>query len=426
MWKLITIVIAKLLIVILRVFKRHATALPGLVAERLHPHLLSRMIKDVKGGVIIITGTNGKTTTAKLLRKILARQGQRVLANASGSNFTRGILASLIDHAGWNGRLKYDIAVLEVDEAYTPLIAAETNPRTITVLNVMRDQLDRYGEIDNTVAMIGKALAHSHGLVVNLDDHPLGVLNTFVKKTTTFGAAPGIHQLLPSDDELHAEQIDQTPPKRPADVRLVAFKRRAEQTRLSIETAGSKYELTTLLEGVHNYLNITAALATIIHLQGGLDDAAIAAVASTKPAFGRGERMAVGSTPVHLALVKNPAGFNQNIRSFMNQRVGGILFIINDRYADGRDVSWLWDVDLSSLAKQAGVKLFCGGVRAYDMALRLQHDDLEVGLVEPRVGRALKGALRLTPKDKELLILPTYTAMLETRRLILKKQRFQA
>jgi len=423
MWKLITVVIAKLLIVILRLFKRHATALPGLVAERLHPHLLSKMIKDVEGGVIIVTGTNGKTTTAKLLRKILTQQGQRVLANASGSNFTRGILASLIDHASWSGRLNYDIAVLEVDEAYTPLIAAETNPRTITVLNVMRDQLDRYGEIDNTVAMIGKALAYSEGLVFNLDDHPLGVLNSFVKKTTTFGVAPGIHQLLPSDDELHAEQIEQTPAKRPADVRLLAFKRQPKQTQLTIETQGGKYELITMLEGVHNYLNITAALATLVHLQGDLDESAIAAVAATKPAFGRGERMEVGGTPVHLALIKNPAGFNQNIRSFMTQRVGGVLFIINDRYADGRDVSWLWDVDLSSLAKQTELKLFCSGVRAYDMALRLQHEELEVEVVEPRIGRALKGALQSMPKDKELLILPTYTAMLETRRLILKKQK---
>lgn len=423
MWKLITVVIAKLTIVGLRLFGRHASAFPGLVAERLYPRLLRKMIGDINGGTIIITGTNGKTTTAKLVRKMLAANGQRVLANKSGSNFTRGILASLIDHASWTGRLSFDIAVLEVDEAYTPLISAEVKPRIITVLNVMRDQLDRYGEIDNTVAMISQAVTHSDGLVVNADDPPLGVLSQNVEKTTTFGADDSIHKLLPSDEELHAEQVKIVSPKSSADVLLSGFKLRSQKNELEISTDGRKIKLTTQLEGVHNFLNITAAVATIKHLTGEINQASINVLADIKPAFGRGERMVVDGETIHLALVKNPAGFNQNIRSFMSDNVGAVLFIINDRIADGRDVSWLWDIDLKPVLNHGRLKVYCGGVRAYDMALRLEHEGLRAKLIEPRISRALAVALQALPKNKELLILPTYTAMLVTRKLILKKQR---
>lgn len=423
MWKLITVVVVKLLISVLRLIGRHATALPGLVAERMHPHLLRRMIADIEGGTIMVTGTNGKTTTSKLLRKILKSQGRRVLANSSGSNFTRGILTSLIDHADWLGRLNYDIAVLEVDEAYTPLIAAEIKPRIITVLNVMRDQLDRYGEIDNTVSMIGQAVKHSESLVVNIDDPPLEALIENVDKTTTYGASKAIHRLLPSDDELHAEQVSNQSPKHTADALLLGYEVADDANRLSIQLAKQKVQVVTGLDGVHNFLNITAALATLYQLDGQVDAASIAAIHEIKPAFGRGERMEVEGATAHLALVKNPSGFNQNVRSFVTPRVGGVLFIINDKIADGRDVSWLWDVDLDPIVKAKHLRLFCSGIRAYDMALRLAHEGLKVDLIEPKINRGLEVALRVLPKDKELLILPTYTAMLEARKVVLKKQR---
>lgn len=421
MWKLITIVIAKLLIAVLRLFGQHGTALPGLVAERMHPHLLAKLMKSVPGGSVVVTGTNGKTTTAKLLRKILQAQGLSVLSNPSGSNFTRGIIASIIDHASWSGQLEYDIAVLEVDEAYTPLIAAEIKPRTIVVLNVMRDQLDRYGEIDNTVAMIGRALEHSEGLVVNIDDTPLEVLPKLVRKTTTFGASASINELLPSDNELHTEQKILKHSKHKIDIQLQDYEQDIP-SRLTIATPKGHLKAQTQLDGVHNYLNVTAALATIWHLFGAVDQTALEAVSTIRPAFGRGERLSVDGKTIHLALVKNPAGFNQNARSFMTKKVGLVLFIINDRIADGRDVSWLWDINLEPIVKER-TKVMTGGIRAYDMALRLAHEDVNTELIEQKIANVLNQAIEQTPENRELLILPTYTAMLETRKLLLKRSR---
>lgn len=421
MWKLLTVITGKLIIFGLKLFKRHATALPGLIAGQMHPHLLRDMVKDIKGGVIIVTGTNGKTTTAKVLRKILESQGQRVLANRSGSNFTRGILSSLIEHARWNSRLDYDIAVLEVDEAYTPLIAKEVQPVLTVVLNVMRDQLDRYGEIDHTVRTIGNALQFSKGAVLNADDSAILELAKHVSKTTTFGVSEDIRPLLPSDHELHGGHKRKAEDKRP-DVYLESFAKGENTTTLQLG-AGNKYiQTATMLEGVHSFANITAALAAIYHLQGSLDQVTLGAISEIKPAFGRGERLMIDDIPLHLALIKNPGGFNQNMRSFLRPEVSVVLFIINDRYADGRDVSWLWDVDLSTLKNMSGVKVITSGVRAFDMALRLQQEDIPILGVEPKIPRALLQALNGVEPGREVLVLPTYTAMLETRKLLLKKQ----
>lgn len=422
MWKLLTVIVTKLILRGLRLFRRHATALPGLVAEQIYPQLLKSMAKNLSG-VIIVTGTNGKTTTAKLIRKLLESQGKRVLANRSGSNFTRGILSSFIEHATWAGHLNFDVAVLEVDEAYTPRIAEEVLPEVMVVLNVMRDQLDRYGEIDHTAKTISRALQFSQGAVLNGDDQPVATLAKFAKKSTTFGVAPALKSLLPSDDELHAESAKPaSAASKPTDVYLQTYDKLEATTTLKFNVKGTVVETSTMLEGVHSYVNIAAALATLYHLGGNLDQTTLNAVAEVKPAFGRGERLVIDNVPTHLALIKNPGGFNQNMRSFMRPKIGLILFIINDRIADGRDVSWLWDIDLSPLQKAKNVRVITSGIRAYDMAVRLQQEGLVPSVVEPKIGRALKLALSQVADGHEVLIMPTYTAMLEARKLLLRKQ----
>lgn len=424
MWKLLTVTTAKLVMLILRLFRRHATALPGLVVEQMHPHLLKSMAEDL-GGVIIVTGTNGKTTTAKLIRKLLEAQGQRVLANRSGSNFTRGILSSFIEHASFAGRLRYDVAVLEVDEAYTPRIAEEVRPRVVTVLNVMRDQLDRYGEIDHTAKLIGRALGFSEGAVLNADDPSVVALAPLAKNVTTFGVAPKLRSLLPSDEELHANRRQARADHPAADLYLAGYDKLEATTTLEFKLGQQSFETSTQLEGIHSYVNIAAALATLQHLSGNLDQAILNAVAEVKPAFGRGERLVIDGVSTHLALIKNPGGFNQNIRSFLRPKIGVVLFIINDRIADGRDVSWLWDIDLIPLAQAKSTKVMCSGIRAYDMALRLEQEGISARLIEPRIGRALRRALGEVTEGEELLVMPTYTAMLEARKLLLKKQAAQ-
>lgn len=420
MWQNFVIGLAQLTTKLARLFGFNGTSLPGLIVERLSPNLLVSLSHKLPQGVIVVTGTNGKTTTAKMIRHLLENQGWRVLANRSGSNFTRGILASFIQHASLNGNLDYDIAVLEIDEAYTPHLSAQLKPHQMVVLNIMRDQLDRYGEIDHTAELISRAAANCQALVLNAGDPPVASLGSAVDSEVDvdyFGATAELKKQLPSDDELMGEsQIKAS--KIGLDVALTGVKSQDGRTKLNISVGQQIFKIDYELEGVHNALNATAAIASINQLFGFKTSDA-QAMAGVKPAFGRGERLIIDNVPLHLALIKNPSGFNQNIRSFVRPSVGLYLIVINDRYADGRDVSWLWDVDLSSLPTDG--KFILSGIRSYDMALRLQYEGIKDINIEPNLNRALSLAIEQTPNQSELLVLPTYTAMLELRKLLSKK-----
>lgn len=423
MWHRIVIAIAHVATKTVRFLGFNGSSLPGLIAERLAPNMLASLSEQLPQGVVVVTGTNGKTTTAKILRHLLEARGLRVLANRSGSNFTRGVTASFVQHAGFDGQVRYDIAVMEIDEAYTPQLSKLLKPRQLVALNVMRDQLDRYGEIDRTAEMIGSALEYCQSAVLNADDPPVAGLSTYAPADASvsyFGAAAEIKRLLPSDEELIGEQKPRpdASTKQSADVMLTSIKGGEDTSELKIQVNGKSYISKFNLEGVHNAINATAAIASINQLFG-LKTADIEELSRVRPAFGRGERIVVEGVPVHLALVKNPGGFNQNVRSFVKEHVGVFLIAINDRYADGRDVSWLWDVDLAKLPKEG--RYIVSGVRAYDMALRLQYEDIYNVKINTNLRRAVKLAIADTPKDTELLVLPTYTAMLEIRKILAKK-----
>lgn len=423
-WKFITITLVKILIRGLRLVGHHGTALPGLLAESIYPGLLKRLAAQLEGGIVIVTGTNGKTTTSKMLRGLLEARGIRVLSNRSGSNFTRGIIASFIDHTTWSGKLDYDMAVLEVDEAYCRLVARQVKPEALLVLNVMRDQMDRYGEIDTTAQLIGEAMEYAKGAILNADDPPVASLAGLLKdkKTTFYGVSPQLKSQLPADEELLSGQskLKLKSPSRP-DLQLTDFQPESNN-RLTINDGQSQYSLRLNFNGVHNAQNATAALAALKHLKGAIEQADLDSLASIEPAFGRGEQVSIRGVDTRLALIKNPSGFNQNIRAFaLDKKIGAILILINDKYADSRDVSWLWDVDLATLkGRQKELPVVCGGIRAYDMALRLSYEDIEPADIEVSIKSALKGAIDSAPKGKQLLILPTYTAMLEVRKLLSK------
>lgn len=421
-----TILITKLVMKALRLFGGHGTALPGLIAEYLDPGVLKLLSKRFPSGIILVTGTNGKTSTAKIIRKILEQEGLRVFANKSGSNYTRGILSTIIEHATITGNLNYDIAVIEVDEAYMYKISALIRPKLIVVLNVMRDQLDRYGEIDNTATIIGNSLKYCEGVVLNYDDKRVySLINTLTgdKKTTIFSVSKEYSKLLPSDDELHSETIVGTEDKARTQVELVEIKSINKRTILKMLIDNKEFVMSTKLEGIHNFANITAAVATVWHILEKFDDRNAKSIEKINPAFGRGEKFLVNEKLLYLSLIKNPGGFNQNIRAFVKDNIKNIVFIINDRYADGRDVSWLWDVDVEQLRdwqnKNSG-KITCGGIRAYDMALRLQQDNLKTEYIDTNINSVLKRTIRNTPGNGEILLLPTYTAMLEVRKQLAK------
>jgi len=427
-WRTITIITSKLAILGLRLIGRHGTALPGLMAETMYPGLLKYLAGRISGGVILVTGTNGKTTTAKMLRGLMEQRGLRVLANRSGSNFTRGILASVIEHAKLSGRLDYDIAVFEVDEAYCRWLAEQVKPRTVVVLNVMRDQLDRYGEIDTTAGLIGQSLKFADGAVLNADDPPVAKLNRQLndaKNTTYYAVSPQLKNQLPSDEELLAGN-GISPSQRP-EAQIILRDFRPEQDNL-VSFAVNKTTLRAKLKfgGVHNAQNAAAALAALFSLFGNVSQKDADSLADIQPAFGRGEIINIKGVPTRLALIKNPSGFNQNIRAFAAKpEIGGILVLINDRYADSRDVSWLWDVDLSPLKNLKRVKLFAGGIRAYDMALRFKYEDIPVTSVDNSIKSVLMTAVDSVPRGQELLVLPTYTAMLEVRKLVSKSSELE-
>ena len=401
------------------------TALPGLVMEKTDPGFLRRTLDQLPLGVVVVSGTNGKTTTTKMVVELLTAQGLKVLTNRTGSNFVRGVLASLLTEVDAVGRLDADVAVLELDEAHAVRFVRRVRPRAALLLNVMRDQLDRFGEIDYTASLLHKvAAATTDVVVVNADDPRLSGPAFFKgvrARTAAFGAGSGLRSLFVSDDDLRIGAAapgeapvpgedtadddaaagadsgagapgDGTPAgaARPAPrVVLESLQDRGAVVRVD----GTDHEVSFAIPGVHNQLNACAALALALEVLGERADVEklLAALAHVRAAFGRGEVLTLDGRDVELSLVKNPAGFRMGLLTAEQAvRARGpetVMIAINDEYADGRDMSWLWDVDFTCLRGE-GVAVVTG-VRAWDMALRLRYDEVPVGTVEPDLGRAL-------------------------------------
>lgn len=399
------------------------SALPGLFVEKIDPMFVKGTLASLPHGVVVISGTNGKTTTTKIVVELLRSQGLRVFTNRTGSNFVRGVAAALLGEVDNRGKLHADIAVLELDEAHAVHFIESVTPRYSLLLNVMRDQLDRFGEIDKTADMLHTiAQATTGSVVINRDDPRLGNAN-FVEDLgatdiRSYGTHPDLKKHFPSDDNLHDDN-DTLVPQSPStlyahDTSLEAI----DKTEATIAFDGVDHHVSLKLSGIYNILNATAAVALVRAILGKqLDEAAmLGALADVTPAFGRGESVQVGGQPCELVLVKNPAGFRLSLKSFPPNGVATMI-AINDNYADGRDMSWLWDVDFASL-KPGGIATV-SGMRAYDMALRLQYDDVKIDRVSTNLASALKQFLHAAP-DQPKRIYCTYTAMLALRKQLAK------
>lgn len=414
------------------------TALPGLVMEKADPGLLARVLDQLPQGVVVVSGTNGKTTTTKMVVQLLQSQGLKVVTNRTGSNFVRGVLASLLTQVRWDGSTDADIAVLELDEAHAVRFVERVRPRACLLLNVMRDQLDRFGEIDHTASLLRQvARATSEVVVTNADDPRLGsaaFADGLDARVVGFATGRELASLFVSDDDLRAgpdpSPSPLTPPQEagslPVRVRLESLTGR----RATISVDGVPHTVVFSLPGIHNQLNACAALALVLEVLGAQADLPVllAELTRIQPAFGRGEVVTLDGAGVELSLVKNPAGFRMGLLSAQQaQRSAGgetIMIAINDEYADGRDMSWLWDVDLTSL-RDSGVAVVTG-VRAWDMALRLAYEEVPVGQVVEDLGEgltALRQALAATREREDApdgpgrraRVFTTYTAMLELR-----------
>ncbi|MBM6402800.1 DUF1727 domain-containing protein [Phycicoccus sp. CSK15P-2] len=393
------------------------SAFPGLVAERIQPRILRTALAGIDGGIVVVSGTNGKTTTTKMLVAVLRAHGRTVFSNPTGSNFTRGVLSEMLPQLPVSGRLDADMVVVELDEAHAMRFIDEVPPTHSLLLNVARDQLDRFAEIDHTAELLARlGAASTEGVVANADDPftsraaaPLGV------PVRWFGLDASIADRLPELTE-HDARFDDAAAAHDfgaGDARLRPRDERAFDIVFDDLEVGP---VTLQQRGLAAMINATAATTTARMLLAGAFDAATTAeaLAAVRPPFGRGEVVMVDGQPLELVLVKNPAGFGVALNTYGSTPVATMV-AINDNDADGRDVSWLYDVSFASL-RDRGVAL-TSGVRAYDMALRLHYDDVATDRVVPDLDDALEAFVAAHP-DEPKRIFCTYTAMMALRRTL--------
>jgi UDP-N-acetylmuramyl tripeptide synthase len=339
----------------------------------------------------------------------LLAQRYRVLTNDTGSNFVRGAITATVERAGWSGRLRFDVAVFELDEAWAVRFVGLVPPRRALLLNVMRDQLDRFGEIDTTAALLAKVAAATTGaLVLNRDDERIAALARATGAAVSyFGVSADLRPLFPTDEELYGGEV--TISDVPAAAELLALPSDDRPT-ISFRVDGEQRNVPLRAEGPHNAQNAMGAVA--LAMTFGMDaDAICRGLAQVSPAFGRGQAFTVDGRRLVLQLVKNPAGFRQTLRTLAGSRpIAAIVIAINDDYADGRDVSWLWDVDFTALAGRAQ-RIVTSGTRAADMALRLRYDGVGTDEIEADLDKAVRSAVDGCAAGEEVVVFSTYTAM---------------
>ncbi|MEO9139976.1 MAG: MurT ligase domain-containing protein [Jatrophihabitans sp.] len=399
--------LGKLTLLALRLIGRRGNALPGLVVEKVFPRYLARAMGGLPQGVVVVTGTNGKTTTTKMVSTVLGHR-YRVLTNDTGSNFVRGAITATIEHASWTGRLPYDVAVFELDEAWAVRFVSLVAPRHCLLLNVMRDQLDRFGEIDTTAGLLGKVAAATTGQVVlNRDDQRVAALAARTSgEVSYYGVSPELRELFPNDEELYGGPVYVSTLPATVELRVLPT---ASRPALTLRIGAEEHDVVLRAEGPHNAQNACGAAALGLAL-GLSPQEVLAGLAEVSPAFGRGQTFDVDGRKVTLQLVKNPAGFRQTLRTLDAGTPDAVVIAINDDYADGRDVSWLWDVEFGELAPLPS-RCATAGTRAADMAVRLRYDGVETDEIEPDLEKAVRGAVQAVGQGGRVVVFSTYTAM---------------
>jgi lipid II isoglutaminyl synthase (glutamine-hydrolysing) len=447
----LTIAIAKLILITSRIVGGGGgSALPGLVAEKLDASIGRKLAARITDGCIIITGTNGKTTTSKMLAQILTDSGEKLIINRAGSNLSRGVVSALIEHASWTGTFSQSMGQFEVDEAAMPAVAQMIHPRSIVVLNLFRDQLDRYGELDTTAQLIGRGIASSDAkLFLNADDPLVASLARYsqnLERVSYFGIEKLPIKALAHDVTADSRlcPVCSQPLKysqifyghighykcpdghitRPAPAIKADSVKLSETTVATVSSRDDKAQLKLNLPGTYNLYNALAATAVAADLGLSLQ-ASIQSLERVEAAFGRVEKIVVGTKKVQLLLVKNPTGFNQILQTFLlNKKQQNVFIAINDNFADGRDISWLWDVafeDISSNKHQISIS----GSRATDMALRLKYADISAADYNTNIPNSLNSFINQMPENSEGYVIPTYTAMLQIREQLGRKAKLK-
>ena len=420
------------------------TTLPGDVARAIDPHILTKLASDLTQGSVVITGTNGKTTTARLITWLLEGAGHTVVSNRAGANLIFGATAAALNKAGLIGRLRADWGVFEIDEASLPKAVEEIKPRATIVLNLFRDQLDRYGELESIAKKIESALSalpDQSTVILNADDPRVAEIGLGLTKPPLWF---GLDDTSVAARELPHAADARTCPKCGASLHFSAvyvghdgvyecpnhdFARPLPTMtarnikldgfeRFSATIDGTRVEVP--LGGLYNTYNVLAAFAVGRTL--GLEPVYIAdRMKNFRAAFGRQERLDFRGRHLNLVLSKNPAGFNETLRTAVELAKGNNFLIgLNDRKADGTDVSWIWDVDFEHLKGKAEVVVPAGN-RAHDLAVRLKYAGVPATPPETDPGRALDLLIKTTNEGDTAHLLCTYTAMLDLRAELVRR-----
>ena len=436
------------------------TTLPGDVARAIDPRVLAKLSQDLTHGSIVVTGTNGKTTTSRMVSWLLEGAGHRVVSNRAGANLIFGATAAALDRAGPDGRLRADWGVFEIDEASLPKAVDEIQPKATIVLNLFRDQLDRYGELESIAKKIESALSvlpEGSRAILNADDPRVAEIGLGLPRPPL---RYGLDDTNVAARELPHAADARTCPKCGASLRFDAvyvghegvyacpngdFARPVpELTATNIKLdgfdgfaatishpqsgggsgrgaeAGTAMQVQVPLGGLYNVYNVLAAFAAARTI--GLEPEYIASrLKNFSAAFGRQERMDFRGRQLVLVLSKNPAGFNETLRTAVDLAKGECFIIgLNDRKADGTDVSWIWDVDFEHLKGKARVVVPAGN-RAHDLAVRLKYAGVNAEPPETDPGKALDALIKATDDGDTAHLLCTYTAMLDLRAELVRR-----
>jgi UDP-N-acetylmuramyl tripeptide synthase len=419
---------------------------PGHIALKFNSKFIENVIAKNKNlKIIVVAGTNGKTTTTSLLKFLLENFGYKVFSNQEGANLLNGIASSLIKNSNFIGKLNVDYAIFEVDEFVFPNLLEKITPQAIIILNLFRDQLDRYGEV-NTIVLKWqsalKKLPQETHVVLNGDDPQLyDTGQNLSLKVSYFGVDRKLMKLknIPHDvDFIYCPKCFSL-----LNYRGLSF---AHLGDFYCPKCGFKNEniedfseknINYPMEGLYNVYNTNAVLL-LIKNNFKFDFQKINRLLEKfSPAFGRQEEIIYQGRKIFILLSKNPAGFNQSIKTIINKMIiknpsfakasegkkkANFLILLNDRIPDGRDVSWIWDVDFQPVLA-AAKNIFVSGDRVYDMTLRLKYENSKKKVnADEKLERAIEEVVRKTKKGERLFILTTYSAMLEVRKILLGRK----
>lgn len=448
---LILILLGKLIIKISQLFNLGSgSTWPGHIALILNDKFIEDVLnKNKNSKIIVIAGTNGKTTSTALLKFILQKSGKRIFTNSEGANLLNGVASTIIKNSNIFSQLKYDFAIFESDELNLPLLLKKISPDKVLILNLFRDQLDRYGEV-NTIVLKWleslKTLDQKTEVFINGDDPQLYYIGSKLsQKVQYFGAGKKLMKLknIPHDVDsifcpvclslLHYHQL--------SFAHLGDFYCSNCQFKRSEKINDfSREKINYPMEGLYNVYNTNAVLLLIKSLVNVKIKDINQWLKIFTPAFGRQEEIVYKNRKVFILLSKNPAGFNQSIQTVREmvrkkpsfappspkwlRRPGkaNFLIILNNQIPDGLDVSWIWDVDFKPILDVAG-DVYVSGDRVYDLNLRLRHENEAKKIITfENLSEAIESIVNKTKEEERLFILPTYSAMLEVRKILLGRK----